>query len=215
MVKKTFLVIGTMLLGIVIYYTIVVVDARIKTPDIVRQALNSEKMQLELTDLTEQQKDALLKIQDPNFYHHKGYDFETPGAGVTSLSQGLVKFYYFDDFQPGIQKIKQTLIARFAFDPLTPKDTILKLFINEVYLGGYNGQGIYGFENGAKFYFNKKFKTLDWDEYLSLIAMIRAPFTFHYLNNKEANIERVQRIKRFLSGAYIPVDNSDWLYDRR
>jgi hypothetical protein len=43
--------------------------------------------------------------------------------------------YYFENFKPGIQKIKQTLISRFAFDNLTPKDTILKLFINEVYLG--------------------------------------------------------------------------------
>lgn len=215
MVKKILLVIGTVLLGVVIYYFITVMDARIKTPEIVRHALQSDKMKLALTDLTVQQKEALLKIQDPNFYHHKGFDFKTPGAGVTSLSQGLVKFYYFDDFQPGIQKIKQTLIARFAFDPLTPKDTILKLFINEVYLGSQNGHAIYGFENGAQFYFNKPFKALEWDEYLSLVAMIRAPLTFHYFNNKAANLERVQRIKRLLSGAYVPVDNSDWLYDRK
>jgi membrane carboxypeptidase/penicillin-binding protein len=155
-----------------------------------------------------------LKVQDPNFYHHKGYDFETPGAGVTSLSQGLVKFYYFDEFKPGLAKIKQTLIARFAFDALTPKDTILKLFINKVYLGQGNGKPIYGFEGGANFYFNKNFTALNWDEYLSLIAMIRAPLTFHYLNEREANNLRVKRIKKFLSGEYVPVDNSDWLYDR-
>lgn len=215
MVKKTFLIIGIMLLGIIIYYTIVVVEARVKTPKIVEQALKAESIKLEVTDLTEQQIDALLQIQDPNFYHHKGYDFDTPGAGVTSLSQALVKLYYFEDFKPGLKKIKQTLIARFAFDPLTPKDTILKLFINDVYLGGHDGQGIHGFENGANFYFSKPFKELDWDEYLSLIAMIRAPLTFHYFHNKKANIERVQRIKRLLSGEYVPVDNSDWLYDKR
>ena len=212
--KKALLIFGILLFGIFIYYFIVIIDARIRTPEIVKTELNSENTKLELRDLTEQQLEALLKVQDPNFYHHKGYDFETPGAGITSLSQGLVKFYYFDDFKPGIGKIKQTLIARFAFDALTPKDTILKLFINKVYLGQGNGKPIYGFEGGANFYFNKKFTTLNWDEYLSLIAMIRAPLTFHYQNEREANALRVTRIKKLLSGEYIPEDNSDWLYDR-
>lgn len=67
----------------------------------------------------------LLKVQDPKFYHHKGVDTTTPGTGVTTLSQGLVKIFYFDEFSPGIKKIKQTLIARFAFDPLTPKKQFL------------------------------------------------------------------------------------------
>ncbi len=212
--KKALIIFGILFACIFIYYFIVIIDARMKTPEIVNAALNSRNTKLELSDLTSQQLDALLKVQDPNFYHHKGYDFETPGAGITSLSQGLVKLYYFDDFKPGIGKIKQTLIARFAFDALTPKDTILKLFINKVYLGQGNGKPIYGFEDGANFYFNKNFTALNWDEYLSLIAMIRAPLTFHYLNEREANNLRVKRIKKFLSGEYIPENNSDWLYDR-
>ena len=123
--------------------------------------------------------------------------------------------YYFDNFKPGIQKIKQTLIARFAFDIMTPKDTILKLFINDVYLGQHNGKAINGFENAANAYLNKQFKELTWDEYLSLLAMIRSPNTLHYIKNQVANQDRVLRIKKVLSGEYIPVDNSDWMYDRR
>lgn len=213
-IEKTLLIIGIPLAGIFICYFIVVMDARDKTPSIVNNALHSDRMQLELDDLTDKQREALLKIQDPNFYHHKGYDFETPGTGLTTLSQGLVKMYYFENFKAGLPKIQQTLIARYAFDPLTPKDTTLKLFINEVYLGGYNGTSIHGLENGAEFYFNKPFKDLNWEEYLSLIAMIRAPATFNYNQQKEANLLRVARIKNYLSGEYIPEDNSDWLYDR-
>ena len=96
----------------------------------------------------------------------------TPGTGITTISQGLVKIYYFDDFKPGIQKIKQTLIARFAFDIMTPKDTILKLFINDVYLGQHDGRAINGFENAARSYLSKSFKDLTCDEYLGLVAMI-------------------------------------------
>jgi len=199
---------------VLIYYTLVVLIARVSTEEKVSDALQSERMKLELTDLSDKQIQALLKVQDPNFYEHKGVDFITPGTGVTTISQALVKMYYFEDFHAGIEKTKQTLIARLAFDPLTPKDTILTLFINEVYLGQNGNLVIKGFENAAQYYFNKSFKQLSWDEYLSLIAMIRAPSCFNYFNKKEKNLERVHRIKKMLSGEYIPRDNSDLYYDR-
>ena len=199
----------------VIYYFIVIINARVDTPGIVHRALTTGMIKLELADLNEQQLKALIKIQDPNFYHHKGVDFRTPGTGATTISQSLVKMYYFENFKPGVQKINQTLIARFAFDNLTPKDTILKLFINDVYLGENKGHTIKCFENGANSYFEKSFKDLTWDEYLSLVAMIRAPMTYNYAKNREANQDRVAKIKRMLTGEYIPADNNDWLYDRR
>ncbi|MBC5992356.1 transglycosylase domain-containing protein [Pontibacter cellulosilyticus] len=206
--------IGVLLLIIVVYYTAVVLIARAETEEIVVTALSSDKIKLRLDDLTDEQLEALLKVQDPGFYSHQGFDFETPGTGVTTLSQGLVKMYYFDNFKPGIGKVKQTLIARFAFDPLTPKDTTLLLFINEVYLGEKGGAPLKGFEDGAQFYFHKNFRQLTWDEYLSLIAMIRAPFNYHYFSKREANLERVGRIRKLLSGEYTPKDNSDIFYDR-
>ena len=214
MIRKILL--GALLLLLVVlgYYAGAIMEARSNTKEIVANALNSGRMKLELTDLSEEQLEALLKVQDPNFYNHKGVDFVTPGTGVTTISQGLVKMYYFDHFEPGIKKVKQTLIARFAFDPLTPKDTILKLFINEAYLGQENGKPLKGFEDASSFYFGKNFKQLSWEEYLSLIAMIRAPYHFHYKNKPEQNQERVARIKTVLSGAYIPKDNSDLFYDR-
>ncbi len=200
------------LLAILIYYTVVVLDARSRTPLIVQGALRSERMKLELNNFTDEHLHALLKVQDPDFYNHKGIDISTPGAGVTTISQGLVKMYYFEDFKPGIQKIKQSLISRFAFDVMTPKDTILKLFINEVYLGQHVGKEVKGFENAANVYVNKSFNELSWDEYLGLVAMIRSPNNLHYIRNKNVNQERVARIKKVLAGEYVPRNNSDWLY---
>ena len=212
--KIALLSLGLFLTVVSVYYFVMVLNARAETPTIVADALRSANVQLELDDLTKQQRDALIKIQDPNFYGHRGFDFTTPGAGVTSLSQGLVKIFYFEKFKPGLPKIKQTLIARFAFDALTPKDTILKLFVNHVYLGQRDGEAIHGFENAADFYFKKNFQDLSQDEYLALVAMIRAPLVFHYFNQRESNNARVARIKKYLAGEYVPQDNSDWLYDR-
>lgn len=211
-IKRILSVIGLLIIVLLVYYIVVVLNARTKTPTIVQDALNSDRMKLELNDFSNEQLQALLKVQDVNFYNHKGFDISTPGTGITTISQGLVKMYYFDNFKPGIQKIKQTLIARFAFDVMTPKDTILKLFINEVYLGQFEGKAIKGFEDAANIYLKKSFKELTWDEYLGLVAMIRAPNKLHLINDKEVNEERVSRIKKVLSGEYIPIDNSDWLY---
>lgn len=211
-IKRLLIAVAVTVLAILVYYTVVVLDARSRTPLIVQNALRSERMKLELGDLTDDQLQALLKIQDPDFYNHKGIDMSTAGAGVTTLSQGLVKMYYFENFRPGIQKIKQSLIARFAFDVMTPKDTILKLFINDVYLGQQNGKGVKGFENAANIYLNKRFSELSWDEYLGLLAMIRSPNNLHYIKNKKVNQERVARIKKVLAGEYVPRNNGDWLY---
>lgn len=213
--KRILLIIGLVIIVSLIYYTGVILNARAKTPSIVQEALNSGRMKLELNDLTKEQLQALLKVQDQNFYNHKGFDISTPGTGVTTISQGLVKMYYFDNFKPGIPKIKQTLISRFAFDIMTPKDTILKLFINDVYLGQHDHREVKGFENAANTYLNKSFKELTWDEYLGLVAMIRAPNKLHIVRDKDVNEERVSRIKKVLNGQYIPVDNSDWLYGQQ
>ncbi|MEJ1241052.1 transglycosylase domain-containing protein [Chryseolinea sp. T2] len=211
-IRKIASLIGFAIVSVLLYYTVVIYNARAKTPTIVHKALSSERMKLELSDFSANQLRALLRIQDQNFYSHKGFDVSTPGTGVTTISQGLVKMYYFDNFKPGLQKIEQSLIARFAFDPMTPKDTILKLFINDVYLGQHNGQSVKGFENAANTYLTKSFKDLTWDEYLGLVAMIRSPNKLHYIDDREVNRERVARIKKVLSGEYVPVDNSDWLY---
>lgn len=213
--KRTLLFVGFAVIASLVYYTVIILNARAKTPSIVQGALNSGRMKLELNDLTDEQLQALLKVQDQNFYHHNGFDISTPGTGVTTISQGLVKMYYFVNFKPGVQKIKQTLIARFAFDVMTPKDTILKLFINDVYLGQHNEKEIKGFENASNVYLNKSFKDLTWDEYLGLVAMIRSPNRLHYIKDKEVNKERVVRIKKVLSGEYIPIDNGDWLYGQK
>lgn len=210
--KRLSIAVAFTLLATVVYYTVVIINARLDTPSIVQNALRSERMKLELSDFSNEQLQALLKVQDPDFFNHKGFDISTPGTGVTTISQGLVKMYYFENFKPGIQKIKQSLISRFAFDVMTPKDTILKLFVNEVYLGQHDGQEVKGFENAAHVYLNKSFSELSWDEYLGLVAMIRSPNNLHCIRNKDVNEERVARIKKVLAGEYVPRNNSDWLY---
>ena len=72
----------------------------------------------------------MLTVQDPKFYEHSGYDFTTPGAGVTTITQAMTKYLYFKKFTKGFKKIEQTLIAWLAITPMVTKDEQLTVFIN-------------------------------------------------------------------------------------
>lgn len=198
---------------LLLYFALLVMWARSATPRLVRNALKDPNIRLQLTDIKRSQIDAILRIQDPGFYNHHGFDFSTAGTGSTTISQAMVKHLYYDNFKPGFHKIGQTLIARFAFDAMTPKDSILKIFINRVFLGNQNGKQVFGFASASENYFQKQFSQLNTDEFLSLLAMIRSPETYHILRNPKPNHDRVERIKKVLSGSYIPKDNSDWQYE--
>jgi membrane carboxypeptidase/penicillin-binding protein len=190
------------------YFSIEVAKARKATHGEISQALQSSLIRLELEELSQRQIDILLAVEDPNFYTHRGIDLRTPGAGMTTITQGLVKIHYFKPFKPGIRKIKQTLIARFALDPLVSKGDQLKLFINEIYMGEHKGRGVRGFEDAAQAYYDTPFSEISEDEYIGLVAMIIAPNTYHPAKHPEMHAERVRRIKRLISGAASP---NGWL----
>lgn len=82
-------------------------------------------------------------------------------------------------------------------------------------MGQRNGKPLHGFGPAAEYYFGKSFNSLNEEEYLALIAMIRAPTRFNYHSQREENDLRVSRIKNYLEGNYIPKTNSNWLYDRK
>lgn len=180
------------------YYTWAVYTARQYTVATVLPNTRAAHFPLSPFDLTPRQLEILLKVEDPQFFHHCGIDLSTPGAGITTITQGLVKQLYFEKFEPGIAKLKQTLIAAYALDPLMTKDEQLRLFLNTVYLG----HGVRGFEQASQVYFRKPFKQLTEDEYTAIVALIIAPEVFDIQKYPARNAERVARIKRLVSGEY-------------
>ncbi|MFH1034982.1 MAG: biosynthetic peptidoglycan transglycosylase [Pseudomonadota bacterium] len=190
------------------YYAWQVHQARLFTRDTLIPRLATMDLPLRLSDLSPWQRQALLKVQDPSFHRHHGVDFTTPGQGLTTITQGLVKLLYFEKFQPGIAKIRQTLIAVYALDPMVGKDEQLGLFINLIGLG----EGVHGFAEGARHYFHKEFAELGEEQYLALVAMIVAPKTFSLSRHPERNRERVERIQRLLAGQYQPKGLCDQYY---
>ncbi|MFK7993283.1 MAG: hypothetical protein AB8B87_04035 [Granulosicoccus sp.] len=50
----------------------------------------------------------LLKVQDPGYLLHNGIDLQSAGAGITTTTQSTLKRLAFNEFKPGIGKLRQT-----------------------------------------------------------------------------------------------------------
>ena len=200
------------LVALIFYEGFAVLKARSETEEIFSSILHSDRVEIGLADLSRERIHALLLVEDPNFYHHNGFDFSTPGAGVTTITQAMAKYLYFEHFTKGIKKIEQTLIAWLAITPMVSKDDQLIVFMNTAYLGHVDGKEVRGFAEASRTYYAKPFNELTETEYLSLVAMLIAPKTFNIKQHPERNLERVALIKKLISGEYIPTENSDMLY---
>ena len=187
-----------------------VIKAREYTQTELSAQLKQNSWPLTYRDLTMEQLQAILAIEDPLFFQHSGVDLATPGAGLTTITQAVAKWIYFERFEPGIQKITQTLYAYFALDPFVSKMDQITLFINLVGLG----KGVKGFHQAAIHYYKKTFDKLSSDEFLSLLAMVIAPKNFNLRDFPQRNRERVKRMKKVISGEYKPKSLMDIYYGK-
>lgn len=185
-----------------------VLNAHRATPFIIAEA--QESVFLTWADLTTRQQDILIKIEDPAFFDHAGVDFLTPGAGITTLTQALVKRFYFDPFKPGFAKLEQSLIAWLVLNRQVSKEDQLTLFLNHAYLGRAESGALIGFPAASQHFFGKPVLGLTEAEYISLVAALIAPNS--HAPGTEENDIRSERITRYLAGLCAPANNGDvWL----
>lgn len=158
--------------------------------------------------LTPTELRQLIRVEDPNFWHHHGVDDETPGAGVTTITQALSKHLAFEAFKPGVRKIRQTTYAM-GLEARLSKRQILALFLDEAPFGrGPNGwmQGV--FPTSTQVY-DKAPATLTEAQWLRLVAVLITPSDFRLFGPDGRLDERVRRIERLVAGICQPRDNSD------
>ncbi|WP_159064849.1 transglycosylase domain-containing protein [Thaumasiovibrio subtropicus] len=168
----------------------------------------------EFSELPDRWQEWLIQIEDPGFYRHTGVDLDTPGAGLTTITQSLVKRLYFAEFTPGLKnKIIQSIIAKHVVNDMISKPAQLSLFLNAAYLGHLDGHAVIGFEDAAFAYFEMPLAALSDEQYLALVAMLIAPNHFSITKHPQENHERVTRIKRVLNGEYSPQGLTDLYYD--
>ena len=202
--------VGVLLVALIAYEAYAVWRAKQRTPAVLTEASKGE---LKLSDIPQRRVHILLKVEDPAFYSHRGVDFSTLGAGMTTITQSLVKRFYFERFQKGFPKIEQSLIARFVLNPSMPKDMQLQAFLNYSYFGSYRGRPVIGYADAARTYYGRDLAELSDREFLSLVAMGIAPNALDPIRHKQANDERVRRIEAMLAGRCKPAGLRDVTYE--
>lgn len=191
------------------YETVAVLRARARTPAIL--AAHGDRT-VTVATLPARRVAMLLRVEDPGFLTHKGVDFSTPGAGATTITQGLVKRLYFERFEPGFAKIEQSLIAWLALHPAASKREQLDLMLNYAWFGSVGGRPVIGFARAAQAFHRRPLSALSDREYLSLVAMLIAPLDLNPVRRPAANAARVRRIGALLAKRCVPRDHDDvWL----
>ena len=185
-----------------------------RTPGIAKRAEEEVAEPLDPGDLSHGRIEDLLAVEDPGFFDHPGIDVSTPGAGWTTITQGLAKDLYFDAFRPGpLAKIEQSLAA-LVLDARVTKERQLALFLGSAYLGDTDEGAVNGFAPAARAWLGKDVRELDRREFLTLVAMAIGPNEYGIASRPEQNAERVARIERLLAGECRPTGWRDVTYDR-
>ena len=138
---------------------------------------------VERKDIPEDLVKILLNTEDRNFYEHGGINVKSILASIlqnvksmkivrggSTIDQQLIKNLYLTNEKSLTRKVKEAYLAIKLNKELT-KDEILELYINKVWLG----HDVYGFSNGAKFYFGKDLKDLNKAEISLLVGTLNAP----------------------------------------
>lgn len=148
---------------------------------------------VDLEELPDHLKWAVLSAEDIEFYQHKGLDLMSVARaayanlvlgrvarGASTISQQLVRNTILYDFlgdeayeQTYTRKIKELLITMQVEQTLT-KDEILQMYLNEIPFGGVN----YGIQAAAQAYFDKDAQDLDLAESAMLAGVIASPTAF-------------------------------------
>jgi penicillin-binding protein 1A len=129
---------------------------------------------------------AFLSVEDRRFYQHHGIDWPRVGGallrnlkslrlreGSSTITMQLARNVFPDQIGPVHslrRKLGELVLAR-EIENALPKDRILELYLNQIYLGN----GLYGVEAASRGYFAKSVRDLSAAQAALLAALPKAP----------------------------------------
>ena len=147
--------------------------------------------------------DAFLAAEDKTFYDHAGLDpaglfravytfvrsklsesARRPVGGST-ITQQVAKNFLLSAEVSVERKVKEAILA-LRLEKALPKDAILELYLNQIYLG----KGSYGVAAAALNYFNRSLDDLTVAEAAYLAALPKAPNNYHPVRRRAQAVAR-------------------------
>jgi penicillin-binding protein 1A len=161
---------------------------------IISQVANENRIPVELSQVNDFTKHAVLAIEDHSFYDHGPVDVKAIGRalvanvragqvvqGGSTITQQLVKNFYTGNEQTLKRKIQEAKDA-ICLEQTHTKDQILELYLNDLYLG----HGTYGVGASAEYYFGTTPEKLSLPQAALLAAQISSPSTYDPVRHPEA-----------------------------
>ena len=133
-------------------------------------------------DLPKVLRDAVTSIEDKDFESHWGINlWRILGAfyrdlsphhnvqGASTLTMQLSRNLFLSQERTLSRKVQETMLA-IQIERRFTKPQIFTMYCNQIYLG----HGVYGFEAGAEYYFNKHAKDLNLEEAALLAGLLKS-----------------------------------------
>ena len=163
---------------------------------------HEDRSLLKLEDVPPALIDALIAVEDRQFYSHFGINplgimralVRNISAGRvvqggSTLTQQLVKNYYLSADRTFKRKIPEMIMA-VLLEVHYSKQEILQAYLNEVYLSQAGNRAIHGFALGSQAFFGRPLHELDLPELALLAGIIRGPSYYNPIKNPERARER-------------------------
>lgn len=156
-------------------------------------------------------KNAVLAIEDDEFYEHGGVDYmglmraslanlrNSRSQGASTITMQVARTFLLSRKKTYSRKLQEILLA-YKIENRLSKDEILELYMNQIYLG----ERAYGFGSATRIYFGKPIDKLTIAEAAMLAGLPKAPATANPVVNPKRAKERQQYIlKRMQDLGYI------------
>jgi penicillin-binding protein 1A len=143
-------------------------------------------------------RDALVSIEDKDFYRHSGINFwriigaayrdiESGGKvqGASTLTMQLARNLFLSPDRSFHRKVQETMLA-IQIERRFTKPQIFTLYANQIFLG----HGVYGFESASEFYFSKPAKRLTLDEAALLAGLPKGPSVYSPIYHPDRALKR-------------------------
>lgn len=155
---------------------------------------------LNLNEINNYVIDATLSTEDKHFFHHIGFDYlriikalinnitsRSLSEGASTITQQYARNLFLNYDKTWKRKIDEAILA-FELETHYTKNEILEGYLNTINYGG-----VYGIENAAQYYFNKKASELNLAEASMLAGIPQSPSNNSPLINLE-NAKKRQKV---------------------
>ncbi len=168
----------------------------------IHPAYHEDRILARLADVPPVLVQALLAIEDHDYYSHRGIDLRAVARaaltnlraqdtvqGGSTLTQQLVKNFYLTSERTLRRKLAEVVMA-VLLELHYNKQEILEAYLNEVYLGQDGNRAIHGFGLASQYYFGRPLGELKLPEVALLVGLVKGPSYYNPRRNPERALAR-------------------------